>query len=223
MTALTFTERLIVSQQAIGTIRRDAVNPRFGSKYATLDAIIEQVRPALAANGLLLSQHVVASVVETRISDGTDSLYSSVPVCASLEDAQRYGAALTYARRYGIASLLCLATDDDDDANSAQPPAPAQAAPTTAPAFVAPAAGFDRPHLLAATTKVHFGKNNGTALAALSPRQLDWYCDTWEPRPSEGYTEPHPLDVALKQAALDYRSHLLNPDSQASEADGIPF
>lgn len=221
-TSAPFTERLILAQQAIGTIRRDAVNPRFGSRYATLDAIIEQVRPALAANGLLLTQHVHADHVETRIADHDAEVVSRVPVCADLHDAQRYGAALTYARRYGIATLLCLATDDDDDANSA---APAEARFTPPPA-----SAYAMPEVAAGQVTVHFGKNKGARLADLTDRQLDWYCDTWEPTPGPGYSTPSPADSALKTAALTWRAHRQgNPAAEtavavaASEADGIPF
>jgi hypothetical protein len=48
------------------------------------------------------------------------------------EDPQGYGSALTYARRYGLAALLGIVADDDDDGNHASTPAP-RPQPTPAP------------------------------------------------------------------------------------------
>lgn len=251
-----FTERVILAQQAIGTIRRDATNPRFGSKYATLDAIIEQVRPALAAHGLLLTQHVVSQdnydqltdCVTTRISDGDHEITSTVSVAAHAEDPQRFGAALTYARRYGIATLLALATDDDDDANSAQPeprssssstPAPArpQAAfvPPTAPAPADATSGTGNDLERLGATQIHFGKNKGTPLNAITMKSLTWYANEWEPRFDERTGRLNATDEALKLAARQFLDAMLHPGQAtyvpadvapaviADEADGIPF
>ena len=43
---------LVKAGAALGPIGKDATNPAFRNKYATLDAIMEQVRPVLAAHGL---------------------------------------------------------------------------------------------------------------------------------------------------------------------------
>lgn len=249
-----FTERLIRAQQAIGTISRDATNPRFGSRYATLDAIIEQVRPALAAQGLLLTQHVVSKdnydqltdCVTTRISDDDNEITSSVSVPAHAEDPQRFGAALTYARRYGIATLLCLATEDDDDGNAAQPlaAAPRTTAPPTRAAQPAAAPtsasgtapeGDDRHLDRLRAVEVHFGKNRGSTLGALTLRSLSWYATEWEPRFDERTGRLNATDEALKLAARQLLDAMLHPGQAtyvpadvapaviADEADGIPF
>lgn len=245
-----FTERLILAQQAIGTIRRDATNPRFGSRYATLDAIIDQVRPALAAQGLLLTQHADMSCVVTKISDDEhDGITSTVPVCADLHDPQRYGAALTYARRYGIASLLALATDDDDDGNAASPlaetsyRAPVRLVPTE-PTIAAPprptlATGTVAADRLANTT-IHFGKNKDVRLGDLTRAQLSWYAEKWQPRYDERQGRIDAKDEALQNAARQLLVALENPATlsdfgaamdavvtaasvQDAEDDGIPF
>lgn len=243
-----FTERVILSQQAIGTISRDATNPRFGSRYATLDAIIEKVRPALAAHGLLLTQHVLKDSVYTRVSGGSDDeqLVSEVPICASLDDPQRYGAALTYARRYGIATVLCLATDDDDDGNAAHPIAatpktnvpPTQAARTAGvPTSVSGSAPDGEQGTIERlrAVEVHFGKNRGVSLGSLSPRSLAFYANDWEPRFDERTGRLSAPDETLKLAARQLLDATSNPGQAtyitadiasqviADEADGIPF
>ena len=112
-----FTQKVILSQAMIGTLHRDATNPHFKSKYTTLDHILEAARPALAAHGLLLSQHLTAiDTVVTRISDGTDELVSEVRICGgNTTNPQQFGSAVTYARRYALTALLAISTDADDD------------------------------------------------------------------------------------------------------------
>ena len=114
---LSFTQRVILSQAAIGTLHRDATNPHFKSKYTTLDHILEAARPALAAHGLLLSQHLTATdTVITRISDDDNELVSEVRICGGgTSNPQQYGSAITYARRYALTALLAISTDADDD------------------------------------------------------------------------------------------------------------
>src|SRR5690349_764105 len=47
---------LVAAQAELKAIAKDAKNPHFGSKFASLDAIIEVVRPALANHGLAVVQ-----------------------------------------------------------------------------------------------------------------------------------------------------------------------
>lgn len=117
MEEFSFTQRVILAQQAIGKLHRDATNPHFRSRYVTLDHLLEASRPALAAHGLLLSQHLTASdTIITRISDGTDELTSEVRICSGgTQNPQQYGSAVTYARRYALTALLAISTDADDD------------------------------------------------------------------------------------------------------------
>jgi hypothetical protein len=112
-----FTQKVILAQAAIGTLHRDATNPHFKSKYTTLDHILEAARPALAAHGLLLSQHLTATdTVVTRISDEDNELVSEVRICGgNTTNPQQFGSAVTYARRYALTALLAISTDADDD------------------------------------------------------------------------------------------------------------
>lgn len=129
---------LVAAQGAIKPIPKDGKNPAFRSRYATLDAIMEAVRPALTANGLALVQGVkhpdtnedgklVGITVESRIVHTSGEWVASVvPVPVVKADAHGLGSALSYGRRYGISALLALTTDDDDDGNAAATPARAQ-------------------------------------------------------------------------------------------------
>ena len=55
----------------------------------------------------------------------------------------------------------------------------------------------------AASVQVHFGKNNGIALGALSERSLSWYASVKAPKLDNSGKpfDPRPADVALEQAA----------------------
>jgi hypothetical protein len=99
---------------------KDANNPHFKSKYATLSAVIDAVKPALTANRLFFTQashdsdHGVC--VETIIHhESGDSLScGKLFVPASKQDAQGFGSALTYARRYSLMTAFGIPAEDDD-------------------------------------------------------------------------------------------------------------
>jgi hypothetical protein len=42
-----------------------------------------------------------------------------MPLRCAKDDMQSLGSAITYARRYTLQSMVCLATGEDDDGNSA--------------------------------------------------------------------------------------------------------
>jgi hypothetical protein len=150
-TTATLCAALVAAQGALKPIAKDGKNPAFRSRYATLDGIMETVRPALAAHGLALVQGVihpetgeggrlVGITVETRLLHTSGEwLASVVPVPVAKGDAHGLGSALSYGRRYGISALLALSTDEDDDGNAATKAPPAK--PQAKPAPAAPAPG----------------------------------------------------------------------------------
>lgn len=121
---------LAKAQGAIRGAIKDASNPHFRSRYATLAAHVEAIREAFAANGLSYSQMPVTTDncvgVETILMHASgqwlagDAYY--VPV--SKADAQGFGSALTYCRRYALAAIAGIAPEDDDDGNAATAAAP---------------------------------------------------------------------------------------------------
>ena len=101
----------------------------YGYKYATLDSILEKVRPILAKNGLSILQsqeiqessiivttllmHISGEYIETRAEAPFTTL-------KGMNDYQSLGAGITYLRRYAISSLLNIASEEDTDAVSKQ-------------------------------------------------------------------------------------------------------
>lgn len=94
--------------------------------YAPLEVIMNAVRAPLAAQGLFIAQSIVTGLenkpfIRTLVTHTTgEFLGNDVPIFVADPGPQAYGSAMTYARRYGITSLLCLATDDDDDGNAGE-------------------------------------------------------------------------------------------------------
>lgn len=131
---------LVAAQTELRAITKDSTNPHFKSKFASLDTIIETVRPILAKNGLAIVQGMsafennVITVQSELLHVSGESIGTSVYVPLQKADPQGAGAALTYGRRFGISALLCLATDEDDDGNNASRQAARKPAATPRPA-----------------------------------------------------------------------------------------
>lgn len=110
----------VKAQKQFSPALKTANNPHFRSKYADLSACVEAVIDALNANGIALIQkcHEVDSGVKVEtifLHESGEQLSGGVlHVPASKNDAQGYGSALTYARRYSLMSASGIAPEDDD-------------------------------------------------------------------------------------------------------------
>jgi len=109
---------------------KDSANPFFKSKYADLSSVVEAIRTAWSANGLSYVQCVEHSekqevAIETVILHSSGEWIAcgvlSLPV--SKADAQGFGSAMTYARRYSLSAAAGVAPEDDDG-NAATKAAP---------------------------------------------------------------------------------------------------
>lgn len=96
------------------------VNPAFRSKYADLAAVIDAIKPALVENGLWFMQRTQPAdggvVVETVILHASGQSMACGPLFmpATKQDAQGFGSALTYARRYSLMAAFGVPAEDDD-------------------------------------------------------------------------------------------------------------
>ena len=99
---------------------RTKTNASYQFSYTTLDVLLETVRPVLSKHGLAIVQTIEGDTVETLLLHiSGEYVGSSTPIMVSERSAQAYGSGVTYARRYAIAGLLGIASDEDDDANAA--------------------------------------------------------------------------------------------------------
>ena len=114
-----FAAALSKAQGMIDDASKASANPFFKSKYADLAAVRAVIREPLAVCDLAIIQapRVVdgGAEVETLIMHKSGEYMSeTLFMPAGKADAHGYASAITYARRIGIMSLLCLASYDDD-------------------------------------------------------------------------------------------------------------
>lgn len=136
---------LVKAQKEFGPALKSSTNPHFKSRYADLSACVEAVIDGLNNNGIMLMQttHQCEDgvMVETLFLHESGEQLSSgkLHVPASKHDAQGYGSALTYARRYSLMAACGIAPVDDDgqaaSGNTTKPAEPAKK-PTSPPAHV---------------------------------------------------------------------------------------
>ena len=129
---------LAKAQGQIAPAPKDAVNPYFRTRYATLAAVREVMRQPFADNGLSLvhvpSVHESFLVVRSKVwhASGQYMDVGTMRVEVDVTDPQKIGSAMTYIRRYVACCVAGVVADDDDDGNAASPP-PAAAVRKQAP------------------------------------------------------------------------------------------
>ena len=115
------------AQKAFGPALKSATNPHFRSRYADLSACIEAVIDALNDNGIALLQRTYECndgvMVETVFVHESGEVIEGgmLHVPATKQDAQGYGSALTYARRYSLLAATGMAPEDDDGNAASKP------------------------------------------------------------------------------------------------------
>lgn len=128
------TNAYLKAQKEIGAAVKDSNNSFFQSKYADLGAVMEACKKALNDNGISVLQPVNKDVVETILihesgewfssetkietkltnTTTTDPKTGATKYTEVLADPQAYGSAITYARRYGLQSMVFIPAEDDD-------------------------------------------------------------------------------------------------------------
>lgn len=114
------------TQEEVGKVNFDQVNPFLHNQYASLGAIIEASKPILVKNGLSISQPTVGSgneigVTTILLHDSGEYIASTATIGITdekgLKLAQVAGSIITYLRRYSLAAILNLYADEDTDGN----------------------------------------------------------------------------------------------------------
>ena len=125
---------LCKAQKKFKTAIKKSVNPYFRSKYADYAEVLNCVKEALNEEGISILQPIKGDSVETVLihesGEWISSLTKILMVPSFVKNKQEeilhtyikpqdYGSAVTYARRYGLSSLLAIDSDEDDDGNNA--------------------------------------------------------------------------------------------------------
>lgn len=121
---------LVKVQAEIKNPKKEANNPFFKSKYSTLDSVIETYKELCSKNDLVVMENPVSKVtesgktligVEILLMHSSGQFINFDPYLLSpvKNDPQGVGSSITYARRYTLSSVFNIASEDDDDGNSA--------------------------------------------------------------------------------------------------------
>lgn len=118
----TFIADLAAAQSEMGNAALNKVNPHFKSKYADLAAVRAAILPALNKHGFAVIQTTLVNgegiILRTELAHKSgESRVSEYPISGGTP--QQQGSALTYARRYGLATIAGIASEEDDDGNAA--------------------------------------------------------------------------------------------------------
>lgn len=120
---------LLKAQKTITFASKDATNPHFKSKYADLESVIDAIKQHLNDNGITFIQTFSPSetsklCLTTRLlHESGEWIEDTMTMPLQKNDAQGYGSAATYSRRYALAAITGL-YQSDDDGNEAVKPQP---------------------------------------------------------------------------------------------------
>ena len=111
---------------------KSANNPFFKSKYVMLEGVVDAIDKALP-KGFTYTQEVTSDGNQISVStillheSGQYIQFDPLNVPVTKNDAQAFGSAETYARRYTLSAVFGVTSDVDDDGNSASKSAPHEA------------------------------------------------------------------------------------------------
>lgn len=114
-----FAKALVAATSNIQGAIKDSNNPYFKTKYADLNSVIEAIRKPLADQGITFLQRVhegTTPKLETILVYSSGEILSMGVLALPTEKLtpQAFGSALTYCRRYSLATALGVAAHDDD-------------------------------------------------------------------------------------------------------------
>lgn len=131
-----YTELLRIQDLGL-TAKRDT--EAYNYKYADLDQIWSLLRPELKKSKLLVIQSpsdsaLVTQVIDIDSGDSVESRTALLTPSESKNHMQDLGAAITYARRYALATMFNIIVNDDDAASATKDaPVSKAASPTAKP------------------------------------------------------------------------------------------
>lgn len=127
----TLSSAMALAFAEIEKVAKNSENPAFKQggkaiKYADLGAVIDTIKPVLVAHSLFFTQRCQPAEdgvsVETVVhhASGETMCLGTLYLPANKRDAQGFGSALSYARRYSLMTAFGLSAEDDDGNAAAQ-------------------------------------------------------------------------------------------------------
>lgn len=117
-----FFSALAVVQGDLKGAKKDSRNPHFKNRYADLESVWDAWSQVGPRNGFSIIQKVSDAgehrngvIIRTLLAhSGGHVEESATYVPANKADAQGYGSAITYGRRYSLAAMVGIVQTDDD-------------------------------------------------------------------------------------------------------------
>lgn len=176
---------LCTAQSQFKAAIKDSNNPFFKSKYATIENVLEAIAKPFSDNGLSILQPIHSKdshwFIQTVILHTSGQYLKSEPMQMILEDTknpQKFGASVTYFRRFSLTSMLGISQTDDDAVSVSpdprpEPPRPKNYAPV--PPQPEDPEGFLGSVLDASAYTFKFGKYKGQSISSISRDNLENY------------------------------------------------
>lgn len=122
---------MVEIQQELKHAILDKKNPHLKNLYASLESIIDAIRPIASSKGISFQQFPEMegdlNILTTRISHKSGQFYvSKMKLMVLKPGMQDLGSAITYAKRYALSSIFGVATGEGDDDGHATTIAPKQ-------------------------------------------------------------------------------------------------
>lgn len=105
---------------------RTASTTKFSFQYAGFDDVMRQIRPLLSKYGIAITftcpeikDSMLTVVTRIRVGSHHEDSAFSVPIAKDMVvgDPQKYGATLSYAKRYSLCAALNIVVTNEDDEN----------------------------------------------------------------------------------------------------------
>ena len=99
---------------------KDSSNPHFRSRFASLNSVLETIKPVYAAHRLTVVQMPGmddlgrATVTSRIVHESGEWIEHTAAAPLQKDDPQGVGSAITYLRRYSLAALSGIGQEDDD-------------------------------------------------------------------------------------------------------------
>lgn len=109
-----------MAQAECKNVTMNKKNPHFGSSYADLSAVRDMVIPIFTKHGFSIIQAPnyedgVFFLETALIHTSGAHLRWRYPLPGDPSKVQQIGGAITYARRYTLSSIACIASEEDID------------------------------------------------------------------------------------------------------------
>jgi len=110
---------LVAAHADVQHATKDSTNPHFKSGYASLNSLIDTVKPAFLKHGLTVVQlpaagHDGAALESVVMHESGEFLSTIATSPIAKQDPQGIGSAYTYLRRYSLSAIAGIAQEDDD-------------------------------------------------------------------------------------------------------------